>query len=176
MQESARAALSYARSRAGALKIPVDFQDKHDLHIHLPEGAIPKDGPSAGITMATALISALSRRPVRSDVAMTGEITLRGRVLPIGGLKDKTIAAHRVGIRRLIAPEENRRDVAKLPPKISSEMQFLWVENMDQVIAYALDFSEQIDDIDPTLQEQLGSEVPVQAPELSELPTEAPAV
>ncbi len=175
MQESARAALSYARSRAGALRIPVDFQEKHDLHIHLPEGATPKDGPSAGITMATALISALSRRPVRSDVAMTGEITLRGRVLPIGGLKDKALAAHRVGIRRLIAPEDNRRDVDKLPHKIASEIEFLWVENMDQVIAYALDFTEQVEDIDPTLLEQLDTDLPVQSPDLTLIPADAPS-
>lgn len=176
MQESARAALSYARSRAGALCIPYDFQDKHDLHIHLPEGAIPKDGPSAGITMATALISALSHRPVRSDVAMTGEITLRGRVLPIGGLKDKALAAHRVGIRRLIAPEENRRDLSKLPTKIATDIEFLWVENMDQVIAHALDFTEQVQDIDPTLQQQLDNDVPVQSPGLSEIPVDSPVM
>lgn len=156
MQESARAALSYARSRAEALGIPRDFQEKNDLHIHLPEGATPKDGPSAGITMATALISALTKRSVLSNVAMTGEITLRGRVLPIGGLKDKTIAAHRVGIRRLIAPLENKRDLASIPGKIAREMSFYWVDNMDQVIAQALDFSENANDIDPTLQEQLG--------------------
>jgi ATP-dependent Lon protease len=176
MQESARAALSYARSRAGALRIPVDFQERHDLHIHLPEGAIPKDGPSAGITMATALISALSRRPVRADVAMTGEITLRGRVLGIGGLKDKTLAAHRVGLRRLIAPEENRRDLAKIPAKIVSDMEYFWVENMDQVIAQALDFTERVDEIDPTLQEQLQQEPPVQSPDLAQVPAaESPA-
>ncbi len=156
MQESARAALSYARSRAEALGIPRDFQEKNDLHIHLPEGATPKDGPSAGITMATALISALTKRPVLSNVAMTGEITLRGRVLPIGGLKDKTLAAHRTGIRRLIAPLDNQRDLSSIPEKIAREMTFYWVENMDQVVAQALDFSERANDIDPQLQEQLG--------------------
>jgi ATP-dependent Lon protease len=156
MQESARAALSYARSRAEALGIPRDFQEKNDLHIHLPEGATPKDGPSAGITMATALISALTKRPVLSDVAMTGEITLRGRVLPIGGLKDKTLAAHRTGIRRLIAPLDNQRDLSSIPEKIAREMTFYWVENMDQVVAQALDFSERANEIDPQLQEQLG--------------------
>ncbi len=138
MQESARAALSYARSRADQLKIDRDFQEKLDLHIHLPEGATPKDGPSAGITMATALISALTRRPVRNDTAMTGEITLRGRVLAIGGLKDKTLAAHRHGIRRLIAPEENRRDLVKIPENVRKEMEFIFVTNMDQVIANAI--------------------------------------
>jgi ATP-dependent Lon protease len=155
MQESARAALSYARSRAEALGIPRDFQEKHDLHIHLPEGATPKDGPSAGITMATALISALTKRLVLGDVAMTGEITLRGRILPIGGLKDKTLAAHRVGIRRLIAPLDNQRDLIHIQEKIARDMNFYWVDNMDQVIAQALDFSERASEIDPELQEQL---------------------
>jgi ATP-dependent Lon protease len=138
MQESARAALSYARSRAEQLNIARDFQEKIDLHIHLPEGATPKDGPSAGITMATALISAVTKRPVRSDIAMTGEITLRGRVLPIGGLKDKTLAAHRAGIHELVAPAENKRDLVKVPEKIQREMRFHWVESMDQVIDIAL--------------------------------------
>ncbi len=138
MQESARAALSYARSRAERLMIDPDFQEKMDLHIHLPEGAQPKDGPSAGITMATALISALTGRSVRHDVAMTGEITLRGRVLPIGGLKEKTLAAHRNGIRRLVAPAENRRDLVLIPKNVAKEMEFFWVENMDEVLAQVL--------------------------------------
>lgn len=146
MQESARAALSYARSRAEQLRIDPDFQGKLDLHIHLPEGATPKDGPSAGITMATALISALTRRPVRGDTAMTGEITLRGRVLAIGGLKEKALAAHRAGIRRVIAPQENKRDYAKLPATLKKEMEFIWVSSMDQVIAEAIRLDEsQID-------------------------------
>ena len=138
MQESARAALSYARSRAEELHIPENFQEKIDLHIHLPEGATPKDGPSAGITMALALISAITRRPVRNDIAMTGEITLRGRVLPIGGLRDKTLAAHRAGIRTLMAPAENQRDLVKVPETIRDEMTFHWVESMDEVVAIAL--------------------------------------
>jgi len=138
MQESARAALSYARSRADQLKIDPDFQEKLDLHIHLPEGATPKDGPSAGITMATALISALVRRPVRADTAMTGEITLRGRVLAIGGLKEKTLAAHRQGIRRVIAPRENERDLPKIPANVRKEMEFIFAASMDQVIAEAI--------------------------------------
>jgi ATP-dependent Lon protease len=146
MQESARAALSYARSRAEHLRIDPEFQGKLDLHIHLPEGATPKDGPSAGITMATALISALTRRPVRGDTAMTGEITLRGRVLAIGGLKEKALAAHRAGIRRVIAPQENKRDYAKLPATLKKEMEFIWVSSMDQVIAEAIRLDEsQID-------------------------------
>lgn len=138
MQESARAALSYARSRTDELRIDRDFQDKSDLHIHLSEGATPKDGPSAGITMATAVISALTRRPVRNDTAMTGEITLRGRVLPIGGLRDKTLAAHRHGIRRLIVPLDNQRDLREIPANIREEMEFIFVSNMDEVIQSAI--------------------------------------
>ena len=138
MQESAQAALTYARARTEQLKIDRDFREKLDLHIHLPEGAQPKDGPSAGITMATAVISALTRRPVRGDTAMTGEITLRGRVLAIGGLKDKSLAAHRHGIRRLIAPADNRRDLASMPANILREMEFVWVSSMDEVIAAAI--------------------------------------
>ncbi len=150
MQESARAALSYARSRAEQLRIPKDFQERLDLHIHLAEGAQPKDGPSAGITMATALISALTGRPVRSDTAMTGEITLRGRVLPIGGLKDKSLAAHRMGIRRLIAPADNRRDLAKVPKNVRDEMEYLFVSSMDEVIAAAILLDdEQVERLDP---------------------------
>jgi len=167
MQESARAALSYARSRATALNIPENFQEKIDLHIHLPEGATPKDGPSAGITMATALISAVTKRPVRHDLAMTGEITLRGRVLPIGGLKDKTLAAHRAGIRTLIAPLENQRDAVNIPEKIREEMTFHWVDSMDQVIAVAL-LEADVDIIAPV--ETLASDVEPQ----SEIPIELP--
>ncbi|MBX3070359.1 MAG: endopeptidase La [Thermomicrobiales bacterium] len=138
MQESARAALSYARSRAEQLRIPVNFQDAVDLHIHLPEGATPKDGPSAGITMATALISAVTRRPVRNDTAMTGEITLRGRVLAIGGVKDKALAAHRHGMRRLILPAENRRDLQRVPDNVRADMEFIFVSDMDEVISAAI--------------------------------------
>lgn len=138
MQESARAGLSYIRSRADVLNLPEDFPNNLDIHIHLPEGAIPKDGPSAGITMATAIISALTRRPVRNDLAMTGEITLRGRVLPIGGLKEKALAAHRVGIRHLIIPADNEKDLGELPPRIRSEMTFSAVESMDAVLEIAL--------------------------------------
>jgi len=138
MQESARAALSYARSNAEALGIPVDFRDKLDLHIHIPKGAIPKDGPSAGISMALAIISALSQRPIRSDVALTGEITLRGRVLPIGGLKEKVLAAHRIGIRTILLPEDNEADLADIPADIRKRLTFKLVNTMDEVIAEAL--------------------------------------
>ncbi|MEX1157473.1 MAG: endopeptidase La, partial [Thermomicrobiales bacterium] len=170
MQESARAALSYARSRAEELNIPKDFQEKIDLHIHLPEGATPKDGPSAGITMATALISAITRRPVRNDIAMTGEITLRGRVLAIGGLKDKTLAAHRAGIRRLIAPLDNQRDIIKVPEKIREEMEFNFVESMDQVIALAL-MSNDVVEVVPLAAVEPASE----GEETVQIPIEEPA-
>ncbi|WIG59136.1 MAG: ATP-dependent protease La Type I [Ktedonobacterales bacterium] len=148
MQESARAALSYIRSRSHALGISDTFADNLDIHIHLPEGAIPKDGPSGGITMATAIISALTRRPVRSDLAMTGEITLRGRVLAIGGLKEKALAAHRVGIRSLIVPIDNTKDIAEIPAKVRAEMTITQVESMDDVIRIALlePVPEQMDD------------------------------
>jgi len=138
MQESARAALSYARSRARTLNIDLDTLEKTDLHIHLPEGAIPKDGPSAGITMATALISAITERPVRNDLSMTGEITLTGRVLAIGGLKEKVLAAHRAGIRFMIAPLANKPDWADLPRTVRRDIHFDWVDSMDQVIKLAL--------------------------------------
>jgi ATP-dependent Lon protease len=138
MQESARAAMSYARSNAEALGIPIDFRDKLDLHIHIPKGAIPKDGPSAGISMALAIISALSQRPIRSDVALTGEITLRGRVLPIGGLKEKVLAAHRIGIKTILLPEDNQPDLADIPADIRKKLTFKFVKSMDEVIAEAL--------------------------------------
>ena len=138
MQESARAALSYARSNAQALGIPVDFRDKLDLHIHIPKGAIPKDGPSAGISMALAIVSALAQRPIRSDVALTGEITLRGRVLPIGGLKEKALAAHRIGIQTIVLPADNQSDVVDIPIDIRKRLTFKYVTTMDEVIAEAL--------------------------------------
>jgi ATP-dependent Lon protease len=138
MQESARAALSFARSRARELNIDLDSLERSDLHIHLPEGAIPKDGPSAGITMAAALISAITARPVRSDVGMTGELTLTGRVLAIGGLKEKVLAAHRAGINCIVAPSANKHDWADLPRAVRRDVEFNWVDSMDQVIRVAL--------------------------------------
>ncbi|MCS6844635.1 MAG: endopeptidase La [Caldilineales bacterium] len=138
MQESAQAALSYARSHAAELGIEEVNFDELDVHVHLPEGAIPKDGPSAGITMATALVSALTNRPVRRDVAMTGEITLRGRVLPVGGLKEKAIAAHRAGIKTLLVPQKNAKDLVELPPRIRREVQVVLVSHMSQVLEQTL--------------------------------------
>lgn len=138
MQESARAALSFARSRAAQLHIPLNFQETTDWHIHLPEGAIPKDGPSAGITMATAMISAITGRAARADVAMTGEVTLRGRVLPIGGLKEKVMAAAQAGITQIVAPRDNEADLVTIPRNVRRDLTFHWVESMDEVLRIAL--------------------------------------
>jgi len=139
MQESARAAVSYLRSRSELFGIDPDFNESMDLHLHVPEGAIPKDGPSAGITMATALISALSKIAVRKDVAMTGEITLRGKVLPVGGIKDKVLAAFRGGITEVILPKENEKDLEEIPVEVREAMEMHLVESMDEVLRLALD-------------------------------------
>jgi ATP-dependent Lon protease len=139
MQESAQAAMSYVRSRAHRLGLPRDFYRNLDIHVHVPEGAIPKDGPSAGITMATAIASALSRIPVRRDLAMTGEITLRGKVMAIGGLKEKLLAAHRAGILEVLLPADNEKDLAEVPENLRSIMKLRFVNTMDEVLAYALE-------------------------------------
>ena len=138
MKESAQAALSYVRARAKALKIPEDFFDHSDIHIHVPAGAIPKDGPSAGVTMFTALISLLTGRPVRSEVAMTGEITLRGLVLPVGGIKEKVLAANRAGITTVILPKRNEKDLEEVPEEVKKRMKFHFVQRMDEIIDLAL--------------------------------------
>ena len=138
MQESAQAALSYVRSRAEELGLDEDFYEETDIHIHVPEGAIPKDGPSAGIAMATALVSALTRIPVRRDVTLTGEITLRGRVLPVGGIKEKMLAAHRAGIRYMLMPVENRKDLSDIPANVRRRVEVKLVEHMDEVLDLAL--------------------------------------
>ncbi len=138
MQESAQAALSYVRSRSRQLRLPDDFYESIDIHIHVPEGAIPKDGPSAGIALATSIVSALTRRPVRRDIAMTGEITLRGRVLPIGGLKEKILAAHRGEVRKVLIPLDNKKDIEEIPKKILRKVELGLVGHMDSVLSEAL--------------------------------------
>ncbi|MEK3791655.1 endopeptidase La [Paenibacillus sp. FSL R7-0204] len=143
MKESAQAAFSYTRSKAEELGLAPDFHEKNDIHIHIPEGAIPKDGPSAGITIATALISALTKRYVSKHVAMTGEITLRGRVLPIGGLKEKSLAAHRAGYKKILIPKDNERDLKDIPESVRNDVEFVPVSHMDQVLKHALVDHEQ---------------------------------
>ena len=138
MKESAKAGISYIRSIGPAYHIEDDFFKKNDIHIHIPEGAVPKDGPSAGITMATAMLSAIIKRPVRADLAMTGEITLRGRVLPIGGLKEKLLAAKSAGIRTVLVPKKNEDDVAEISAEIKKGLEIIPVENMSQVLEQAL--------------------------------------
>ena len=138
MQESAQAALTYARANARTLGLEPGLFDKVNVHIHVPDGATPKDGPSAGIAMATAIISAFTRRPVRRDVAMTGEVTLRGKVLPIGGLKSKTIAAHRAGIKIVLLPKGNAKDIPELPERVRQDLELIPVGHLDEVFAVAL--------------------------------------
>ncbi len=149
MQESAQAAMSYVRSRAHTLGLPRDFYRQLDIHVHVPEGAIPKDGPSAGITIATAICSALTQIPTRCDVAMTGEITLRGKVLPVGGLKEKLLAAHRNGIREAILPRDNEKDLPDIPENIRSDMKLHFVESMDEVLKIALEREIDVEALPP---------------------------
>jgi ATP-dependent Lon protease len=138
MKESAQAAMSFARSKAKELKINPGFNEKLDLHIHVPAGAIPKDGPSAGVTMATAVISSLTKTPVKKDVAMTGEITLRGRILPVGGLKEKSLGAIRAKIKTMIVPERNKKDLEEIPENIRKKLNYVFARSMDDVLHNAL--------------------------------------
>ncbi len=138
MKESAQAAFSYIRSRSEELNIDPSFNEKNDIHIHVPEGATPKDGPSAGITMATALISALTGRPVKKEVGMTGEMTLRGRVLPIGGLKEKSMSAHRAGLKTIIIPKDNEKDLEDVPESVRNDFHYILVSHLDEVLEHAL--------------------------------------
>ncbi|MFE8696915.1 endopeptidase La [Cytobacillus sp. FJAT-53684] len=143
MKESAQAAFSYVRSKAKELDIEEDFHEKYDIHIHVPEGAVPKDGPSAGITITTALVSALSGKSIRKEVGMTGEITLRGRVLPIGGLKEKSLSAHRAGLTKIIIPKDNEKDIDDIPESVREDLTFILVSHVDEVLKHALNGGEQ---------------------------------
>jgi ATP-dependent Lon protease len=138
MKESAQAALSFIRSRARWLGLEDNFLEKTDIHVHIPAGAIPKDGPSAGVTMFIAMASLLTGKPIRNDVAMTGEITLRGLVLPVGGIKEKFLAAHRAGIKRVVLPERNRKDVSEIPEQPRNEIEILFVKRMDELLPLVL--------------------------------------
>jgi ATP-dependent Lon protease len=147
MQESAQAALTYARSRATSLGVSPAFFDHNDLHVHVPAGAVPKDGPSAGVTIATTLVSVMTRRPIRKDVAMTGEITLRGKVLPVGAVRDKVLAAHRAGSKRVIIPRDNQNDLRDVPPDVLRDLEIVPVEYVDQVLAAALHERPEAEDV-----------------------------
>ena len=138
MQESAKAGISYIRSIADKLGIDPNFYKEKDLHIHIPEGAVPKDGPSAGVTMCTAIISTLTDTPVRKDIAMTGEITLRGKVLPVGGIREKVLAAHRAGIKKVLLPAENERDIEDIPKNVRKQMEFVLLHTVDEALEQAL--------------------------------------
>jgi ATP-dependent Lon protease len=138
MKESAQAAMSYVRSRWKELGLKENFFSKIDVHVHVPEGAIPKDGPSAGAALTTAIVSAFTKNPVRKEVAMTGEVTLRGRVLEIGGVKEKTLAAHRAGIKEVILPKNNKKDLDDIPESVQHDLTFYFVEHMDEVLKVAL--------------------------------------
>jgi ATP-dependent Lon protease len=138
MKESAQAAMSYIRSRADKLGLATDFYDKSDIHVHVPAGGIPKDGPSAGVSITASIASLLTGRPVRADVAMTGEITLRGKVLPVGGIKEKVLAARRAGIHTVIMPRRNEHDLDDIPPELRAEMEYVFVDTIDEVLAHAL--------------------------------------
>jgi ATP-dependent Lon protease len=138
MQESARAAITYTRSRSEELGLPADFFSRHDIHVHVPAGAVPKDGPSAGVTLATALVSAATGRPVNRLWAMTGEITLRGLVLPVGGIKEKVLAAHRAGVRGVILPARNQRDLSEVPEETRNALDWRPVSRIDEVLEIAL--------------------------------------
>jgi ATP-dependent Lon protease len=139
MQESARAALSFVRSKAASLGLDAEFFEQSDIHLHIPAGAQPKDGPSAGVAIATALVSLISGRPVRRDVGMTGEITLRGQVLPVGGVKEKVLAAHRSGLKSVILPRYNEADLEDIPEEVRRDIQFVFAESIDDVLNAALE-------------------------------------
>ena len=144
MQESARTAITYIRSIASEYGIEEDFYKKYDLHVHVPEGAVPKDGPSAGVTIFTSVTSALTGKPVRKDVAMTGEITLRGKVLPVGGIKEKVLAAHRAGIRTILLPEENAADVDDVPQTVRKQINFVPLARAKETLKYALEENQNV--------------------------------
>jgi ATP-dependent Lon protease len=137
MKESAKAAMSYIRAHGKDFKLEENFQEKLDIHVHVPAGAIPKDGPSAGVTLFTALLSLLTEEKVRNDIAMTGEITMRGKILPVGGIKEKVLAAHRAGIRTVILPDKSKSELIEIPDTVRNEIKFIYVKNMNDVVANA---------------------------------------